>query len=461
MIRQNRQRANHSRVICSLALASLLCLSWAPGALAAPLETASVSFENLDTPPFYFKATVEIEVYEPGNASSPVFSASDYTYVYRLTNLLAPPPAGQVNIPLDIFEIGLGSVSTVSLATSLDDPTGVAPSAITTSETKVSFSFSALPLNPDAISDPLILQSSSAPGDVNATVGLSSFVDNQVARGPAVLPMANFPCFDANVVKIQTHLYKSGKDKLKIAKGAIDLGLGNTFDPATDVVKLDLGDGLFVKTLPAGSFVQKGKKQRFRYKSSDGATPKIHFHLNFKKKEWEFKFAKGDAVPFTAAQNLPIVLTIGGAKGETVVPLYEKSSGPKKTKLRFKRHPRVDCGDDEDSDSHPTCHIGSHSHHHKRSCLSFLEVVYKAGTADQETLQKFSDDIGHPKTLFVAAEGKSGSFHSSCSQCLTCGQLDDSGLFQITGIVDANGTLASHCGVVDASCTLDLEDPAP
>ena len=425
MIRQNRQRANHSRVICSLALASLLCLSWAPGALAAPLETASVSFENLDTPPFYFKATVEIEVYEPGNASSPVFSASDYTYVYRLTNLLAPPPAGQVNIPLDIFEIGLGSVSTVSLATSLDDPTGVAPSAITTSETKVSFSFSALPLNPDAISDPLILQSSSAPGDVNATVGLSSFVDNQVARAAA--------------------------------QPVPELG----YDPATDVVKLDLGDGLFVKTLPAGSFVQKGKKQRFRYKSSDGATPKIHFHLNFKKKEWEFKFAKGDAVPFTAAQNLPIVLTIGGAKGETVVPLYEKSSGPKKTKLRFKRHPRVDCGDDEDSDSHPTCHIGSHSHHHKRSCLSFLEVVYKAGTADQETLQKFSDDIGHPKTLFVAAEGKSGSFHSSCSQCLTCGQLDDSGLFQITGIVDANGTLASHCGVVDASCTLDLEDPAP
>lgn len=461
MIRSDRRSSVRFQPALSCLLGLVLCLGWVSGATATPLETSSVTFENLDTPPFYFKATLEVEVYEPGNVTSPIFSDSDYTYVYRLTNLLAPPPAGQINAPLDTFEIGLGSVATVSLATSLDDPTGIAPSSITTSDTKVSFGFSALPLSPDDISDPLILQTSAAPGDVNATVGLSAFVDDQVTRGPAVLPQADFPCFDANVVKIRVNHKKAGKDKLKIAKGVIDLGTGETFDPDADVVKLDLGNGLFVKTIPAGSFVQKGKKQRFRYRSGDGSTPKIHFHLNFKKKEWEFKFAKGDAVPFTTAQDLPIVLTIGGAKGETVVPLEEKNSGPKKTKLRFKRHPRVDCGDDEDSDSEPTCFVGSHSHHHKRSCISFLEVAYKAGTDDEEVIQKFADDIGHRNTVFVAAGGASGSFHSSCSECLSCGQFDESGLFQITGIVDASGTLAGHCGVVDASCTIELEDPAP
>ncbi|MCS5635394.1 MAG: hypothetical protein NZ990_02680, partial [Myxococcota bacterium] len=299
MIRQNSYRKGRLSAAGWVALASVLAFCWPLAAAATPLETASVTFENLDTPPFYFKATLEIEVYEPGNASSPLPSASDYTYVYRLTNLLAPPPAGQINAPLDVFEVGLGSASAVSLATSLDDPAGIAPASVTISGSKVTFSFSTLPLSPDDASDPLILQSTSAPGDVNATVGLSAFVDDQVARGPAVLPTADFPCFDANVVKVVINEHKSGKDKLKIAKGIIDLGPEETFDPDLDVVKLDLGDGLFVKTIPAGSFVQKGKKQRFRYRSGDGATPKIHFYLNFKKKEWEFKLKKGDAVPFT------------------------------------------------------------------------------------------------------------------------------------------------------------------
>lgn len=433
------------RSVIGLGLAFALLFAGTAGAM--PDETGTTTFENLDTPPFYFKATVDVEVFNPGNSASPLFSATDFTYVYTLTNLLAAPPTGQMNIPVDRLDIGVGSSAVISAATSIDDVPGVAPSNITISATKVVFDF-APAVNPGGDpSDRLVIQSGSGPGDVNATVALSiAFVDDQLVRGPAALPAASFACFDVNKAKIKIKTNEAGKDELKIEKGVIDLGPGDSFDPATEAIKLNVNDGLLVETIPAGSFEQKGSNPKFKFKTGSSVTPAVHVHLNLDKGEWEFKIKKTDLSVFAGATELKSILMVGDVKGEVTVPLTEETK-PNKIELKFKRSPKV------------ACIAETPEEEGKRSCLSFVEVTYKTGLPEQEIIQKFSDEIGHPETTFVASDGASATFHTSCSQCLVCGQTDANGLFEITGISDATGKLGQKCGVPDASC--GVTPPAP
>ncbi|MFQ5700011.1 MAG: hypothetical protein ACE5IL_17245 [Myxococcota bacterium] len=423
---------------------SILCaatLAVVPPALAAPLESGSVTFQNVSTPPFFFQATVDFQIFGPGDPNSPLPSATDFTYVYVLTNQLAAPPAGQVNVPLDRLEVGLSSAATVSVATSLSDPLGVAPSSIVTSPTKVVFHFDVTPLLPGgAPSDLLVIQSPAGPGDVNATVALSAFVNDQLIRGPSVPPVANFACFDLNKAELEIKRTKTSKDKFKVEKGVIDPNA--PFDPATDVVQLSVNSGLLINTIPAGSFEQKGAKPDFRFKTGSGVTPKIRARLNLKKGEWEYKIDKTDLALFENATTLDLMLMIGDTKGTASVPLTVEEDTLEEQELEFKRSPKVRCQAPPPSDPNDD----------NRSCLSFIEVTHLPGTPDAEPIEKFSDEIGHPTTDFVASDGTSAMFHTSCSQCLTCGQLDPTGTFEITGISDATGKLATKCGVPDASC---------
>jgi len=423
-------------------LALLPVLLLATPALAA-LESSAVTFENLDTPPFYFHATVAYTVYAPGDPASPAPSATDYTYVYTLTNDAVAPPAGQMNVPADRLVVGVGAGATVSSASA------TCATADLSVATKVSFAFTA-PVMPGATSCPMVLHSTAGPGDVAGTVGFSSFVDDQLLRGPFTLPVASFPCFDVNKVKIEVKRNKAGHDEIELEKGVIAFDPGDTFDPATEIVKLDLNGGTVSLSIPAGAFERKGAKEDFRYKTGSGVVPKVHARINVAKGEWEVKIDKTDAALFENATNLDVMLMIGDVKGQVSVPLTVKKDEAKEQKLEFKRHPKLECVPDLDEDDpDPTKH---------RSCLSYMEVTYHLGQPDQEVIRRFSDEIGHPETTFITSGGTAVTFHTSCSQPLACGDTDPAGNFTITGLSDATGKMAAKFGV-DPSC--DATPSAP
>ena len=431
---------------------AVLALGLLPGAAWAVLESGSVTFENLDTPPLYFKATVNYQVYAPGDAASPAPSATDYTYVYTLTDEAVAPPAGQVNIPLDRLEVGVGSSANVTAVSSTG--AGVAPSAIDTSvATKVVFSFLSPFINPGQSSNQLIIHSANGPGDVAGTVGFGGSVDDQLLRGPFALPVKNFACYGINKVKILQKKNKTGEDQIKLEKGAFSFASGDSFDPTTDIVKLDLNNGAYVLSIPAGSFERKGAREVFKYETGSGVVPKVNFRLNVDKAEWSVRINKTDVSMLAGATSLTVTLMIGDVKGQDTVPLTVVQDNTKVKHLKFKRSPRLSCPKLRADDSSAANDVSGLGHgHHKRSCLSSFEVTYNLGQPDQEIIELFGSDIGHPDTVVSIQAGSSATFHTSCSQCLQCGQTDASGNFTITGLSDATGKMTAKCGGVDPSC---------
>jgi len=146
-------------------------------------ETGSVDFSS--PAPFMFNATVNYDIYAPGDFTSPVPSTNKYTYVYRIVNNVITPPAGAFNVPIDRFDLGVSSSASITNISSLG--AGVAPSSITTIPTNVGFIFSTGIL-PGSSSTQLIVHSPSAPGDANSIVGFSTFATSQLLRTAAVLP---------------------------------------------------------------------------------------------------------------------------------------------------------------------------------------------------------------------------------------------------------------------------------
>lgn len=428
----------------------LLCMSslmLLPLSASAVLESGVVVFENLDTPPLYFKATVAYQVYAPGDAASPIPSTADFTYVYTLSNNLVTPPAGQVNIPLDRLEVGVGSSAIVSLTTSTG--TGTAPTSInTTVPTKVGFLFGSF-ITPGASSNQLVIQSPSGPGDVTSTVGFGGSVDDQLLRGPFALPQANFACFDVNKIEIKVDKKKAGNDEIEIEKGVISLEASKSFNPTTDIVKLDLNNGAYVLSIPAGSFERHGAKEDFRYKTGSGVSPSVHARINITEGEWEIKIGKTNATMISSATSLDVMLMVADMKGQVTVPLGVKKDDFRKKELEFKRQPKAACVVHVDDDT-----VSGE----KRSCLSVIEVTYQMNQPTQEVLRKFSGEIGHPETTFVTSSGASVTFNTSGGQCLQCGQTDLTGKFTITGISDVTGKLATQCGF-DPNC--DTTPSAP
>lgn len=432
-------------------MGAVLSLGFIPIAVSASLEAGSVTFESLGSPPFYFKTTVGYEIFAPGDATSPAPSATDFTYSYTLTNQLAAPPAGSINVPVDRLAIGVGSSASIT-ATS-NTGAGTPPSGVDTSiPSIVEFQFFSPSLNAGDSSNKLIIHSPNGPGDVTATVAFSGFGDDQLLRGPFALPAKDFACYDVNKVEIEIEKNKAGKDKIEIQKGAISFGSGDSFDPATDIVKLELNNGDFMLSIPAGSFEQKGSKADYKYKTGSGVVPEVKFRLNLDKAEWSVKVKKTDLSLFLGATNLSITLMVGDVKGQTTVPLTLEKDDANEQELEFKRSPRFECPKLRPDDSSAANDLGNG--HHKRSCLSSFTVTYKMGQVDQEIVSLFGGDIGHPETALITTAGPSATFQTSCSQCLQCGQTDASGDFTITEISDATGKMTSKCGNVDPSCDI-------
>ena len=435
-------------------MGAVLSLAFIPGSVLASMEAGSVTFENLASPPFYFKATVGYEIFAPGDAASPAPSATDFTYVYTLTNQLAAPPAGSINVPVDRLAIGVGSSASITATSSIG--TGIPPSGIDTSvPTKVEFQFFSPSLNAGDSSNKLIVHSPNGPGDVAATVAFSGFSDDQLLRGPFTLPTKNFACYDVNKVEVEIEKNKAGKDKLEIQKGAISFNAGDSFDPATDIVQLDLNNGDFSLSIPAGSFEQKGSKADYKYKTGSGVVPEVKFRLNLDKAEWSVKVKKTDLSLFMGATNLTVTLMVGDVKGQTTVPLTVHKDNASEQELEFKRSPRFECPKLRADDSSAANDVSGLGHgHHRRSCMSSFTVTYRMGQPDQEVMSLFGGDIGHPETTLITTAGPSATFNTSCNQCLQCGQTDVSGDFTITEISDATGKMTSRCGNVDPSCDI-------
>ncbi len=279
-------------------------------------------------------------------------------------------------------------------------------------------------------------------GDIQAGVPSFGGVSATVDGAPQITTVA-LDCFGINKVKIK--LKGSSKDKIKIEKGVLALPATKTFDPAADKVTIAVDGIPFI--ISAGSFEKKGEKNDYKYKTGSGVKPKIHARLNFHKAEWSVKIDDVDASAVDNSDGVKIDLILGNVQGTETVTMAEKVEGNGEIELKYKASPKVSC-----RGVHPPEVPDDDPDDLKRSCLTFMEVTYHLGLADQEIIQKFADDIGHPETTFVAAGGASATFHTSCSQCLVCGQTDASGDFQVTGLSDVTGKLANKCGVTDASC---------
>lgn len=416
---------------------------------AVALESGSVSFSS--AAPFVFNATVNYDIYAPGDATSPSPSASDFTYVYNVVNNVIVPPAGAFNVPVDRFDLGVGTSASITGATSLG--AGVAPTTIDASVPgNVRFLFGT-GVVPGSSSTQLIIHSPNAPGDANSIIGFSSYLNSQLLRAPFALPVKDFACFDINKVKLKINKNQIAKDRLKIQKGAISYNIGESFDPATDIVKLSLDNGTYMLSIPAGSFEQKGSRADYKYETGSGVSPKIKFRLNIDKGEWNVSIKHADMSLFTDAANLAVMLMIGDTKGQVSIPLTIHKDTLSEQKLEFKRSPKFSCPKMRDDDSSVANDPGTGYGHHKRSCLSSFSVTYHLGLPDQEIISLFGGNISHPDTTVAITAGSSATFHTSCSQCLSCGTTDVSGNFTITEISDATGKLTTMCGI-DPSCDI-------
>ncbi len=422
-------------------------------ATAAAVESGSVTFTS--PAPFVYNTSVNYDIYAPGDAASPAPSASDYTYVYQVVNNVVTPPAGGFNVPVDRFDLGVGTSASITSVNTLG--AGDAPSSIDSSTPgNIRFLFGTGIL-PGSSSNQLVVHSPSAPGDANSIVAFSSYLDSQILRAPFALPAKDFACFDINKVKIEIKKNKISKDKLKIQKGAISFNAGEGFDPATDIVKLSLDNGTYMLSIPAGSFEQKGSKADFKYETGSGVSPKVKFRLNIDKGEWNVSIKHADLAIFLNAASLDVTLMIGDTKGQTSLPLTINKDTASKQKLKYKRSPKFSCPKLRDDDSSIANDSGFGHGHHKRSCLSAFSATYHLDQADEETISLFGGDIGHPDTTVSISAGSSATFHTSCSVCMACGDTDASGNFTITEISDATGKLTTKCGI-DPSCDIT---PAP
>jgi len=417
-------------------------------ASAVAIESGSVSFSS--PAPFVFNANVNYDIYAPGDAASPAPSASDYTYVYTVVNNVITPPAGAFNVPVDRFDLGVGTSASISAAT--NQGTGVAPTTTDASiPGNVRFLFGS-GIAPGSSSTQLIVHSPSAPGDANSIIGFSSYLDSQLLRAPFALPVKNFACFDINKIKLKTHKTKIAKDRLKIHKGVISYNAGESFDPATDIVKLSLDSGVYMLSIPAGSFEQKGSRADYKYETGSGVVPRVKFRLNLDKGEWNVSIKDADLSLFAGATNLNVMLMIGDTKGQVSAPLTIHEDNATHQKLKYKRSSKFSCPKMRDDDSSVANDTGYG--HHKRSCLSSFSVTHHLGLADEEVVSLFGGNIGHPSATVAITAGSSATFDTSCGQCLSCGTTDASGNFTITEISDATGKLTAACGGVDPSCDI-------
>jgi len=272
-----------------------------------------------------------------------------------------------------------------------------------------------------------------------------------LAQEMGVIP---FDCFAVNRVLIRN---KNGtnKDVIRVTKAGFRLDPPNTVDMAVDTTVITVGAKTF--TFPPGSFVCNGPNNgNCKFKSATGAVPKITANLNFTKATWGLRVKGEDTSGFTVGA-IDVTLQIDGFESTESVTLKVQGMGSKGSKgsgkgdtLIFTAKPKKSCrrpGSDSSDNGDP----GSG----KLSCISSMTVRYDNGVDPIEYITKTraAGELLHPNTVFSdTLNNDLGIFHTSCSKCLTCGDVD--GNFTITGIdVLPGDKLSQKCGVPDASCT--------
>jgi len=296
-------------------------------------------------------------------------------------------------------------------------------------------------------------------GGANAVLGMTTTLEDSTFAGTFAsnwnaatakgnvgpLPTKQpFPCYNVGNIAIKN---KSGttNDEVSISKSGVQLPVGVNFNPAADDVTVQI-DGL-TTVIPAGSFIQQGTKQDFKYSTASGVTPKVTMRLNFDKGTWDYNYGKGDVALITTANGVDVTLTVGIYTGtEHVVVVTNNGSS---------------------SDSHashpPSCKPGGGGSDsgtpgsNKQSCIASITVQ----DPSSNLLVKLRSlaEIGHPQTAFVdGTTGEIGIIHTSCSQCLTCGQVWTGGSGGAFTIVELGGSpgdkMALKCGVTNASCSI-------
>lgn len=276
--------------------------------------------------------------------------------------------------------------------------------------------------------------------DLDATTGAP--VCEQVSLEPPVVGKTPFDCYAINKLLV---VDKPGttKDIIKVKKAGFRLDPPNTVDLSTDMVQIRI-DGLTFD-FPPGSFTQVGSKPDYVFKSASGSVPFIKARIRFDKATWAIRVKKGDATLIDNSDGVDVALMIGNFESTENVML--SAHGHYNQAMKFERHPKVSCRhatSDSSDDGVPG--------YNKLSCLSSMTVQHSSGTMITKT--RAAGLLVHPNTVYSEdATGDIGIFHTSCSQCLHCGDMN--GNFTIVEIDGLPGDkMAQKCGVPDASCTI-------
>lgn len=114
---------------------------------------------------------------------------------------------------------------------------------------------------------------------------------------------------------------KDGQDFIVIPKATIKLPAGTTFDPATEIVTLNIGEESII--IPAGSFTEKNSNQFF-YKNKE---QKIDLKLDLAKERWSLIYKKFSGWGnINSNEGLKVYLDIGTAQsGINIVPSFRRT----------------------------------------------------------------------------------------------------------------------------------------
>ena len=114
---------------------------------------------------------------------------------------------------------------------------------------------------------------------------------------------------------------QNAKDSLVISKAVIKLPTGTTFDPATQIVTLNLGDESII--IPAGSF-EETKENNFLYNNKE---QKIRLTLDFAKETWSLNYKKFSGWSnIDPNEGLKVYLNIGAAQsGLNIIPSFRRT----------------------------------------------------------------------------------------------------------------------------------------
>lgn len=246
-------------------------------------------------------------------------------------------------------------------------------------------------------------------------------------------------CYAINKVKIYDRL-ETGRDVLNIHKAGFRFPDTTVLDLANQAVSIKVDTMNFV--IPAGSFIKKGDKEDYVYKSAKGTSPELTARLRVDKAEWELKVKNFDVLMDTT-DGLDISLSLAGNMSSENILIDSKDG----IKYKYKSYPKQSCRLDKIEEANETS-----PGNNKLSCISEMSVRHISG---REVIKSTVEaNLLHPETVFVdETTGDYAVFHTSCSRPLACG--DASGNFVISEIsATAGDKLSEKMGVADASCVL-------